>query len=330
MALNGANGATKEDMKDALELTGLTDEEINTSYNSLMNLLRSLDSNVIFDLANSVWIENNFNVLDSYKQTCIDYFEAKISNLDFSSPNAADIINAWIAQKTNNKINDIVESPIDRGVVMFLINTIYFMADWTIQFDPQDTEDMPFYHTDGSSIDVKMMSVKDDFKNFSGTNYKAVELPYSSGFFTMTIILPDSDVNIDEFIGGFGSDNMDQIINGLSEPEEISVKIPKLKFRYKLRMNDVLKAMGMNSAFDGSADFSRISTPPLWITDVLHEGFVDVNEEGTEAAAVTVISFGRGGGNVFNANRPYMFVIRETKSNTILFIGKVTSPHIDP
>ncbi|MCP4726465.1 MAG: serpin family protein [bacterium] len=330
MALNGADGTTKEEMMNAMEIAGLTDEEINTSFNSLMNLLRSLDSNVTFGLANSVWIRTDFSVLESYKQACIDYFEADITTMNFNAPDAADIINAWIADKTNDKITDIIEAPIDPAAVMILVNAIYFMADWTIQFDPEDTEDLPFYHTDGSSIDVKMMSVKDDFRNFSGTNYKAVELPYSSGLFTMTILLPDTDVNIDEFIGDFGPDDMDQLISGLSAPEETSVMIPKLKFRYKLLMNDVLKAMGMNSAFDAGADFSRISDFVPWIGEVIHEGFVDVNEEGTEAAAVTVITFERGvSGNTFIANRPYMFVIRETESNTILFMGKITSPKID-
>ncbi len=329
MALNGAVGQTKAEMLETMELSGLTDEEINTAYNSLMELLMSLDENVKMDLANSVWIRNDFPVLDSYKKVCGDYFDAAITTMDFSAPNAADIINGWIADKTNDKITDIIEPPIDPAIVMILVNAIYFMADWSIQFDPEDTDDQTFYHSDGSSKTVKMMNIKEDFKFYNRKDYRALELPYSKDLYTMTLVVPEQNINIDEFIADFTSDDMDQLITHLTEPEEITVTIPKLKYRYKLRMNDVLLAMGMNQAFHPGADFSRLSNSGSWIGDVIHEGFVDVNEEGTEAAAATVITFERSISNVFTADRPYIFIIRETKSNTILFMGKVVSPQID-
>jgi serpin B len=261
---------------------------------------------------------------------CQQYFGAKVAGLDFSDPKAKDIINAWVDENTNGKIKKIVEriSPLN---VMFLINAIYFKGTWTYQFDESGTYDDQFYLPDNSTTQCKMMAQKEEYPYFDTDQFQAIDLPYGDGLYSMIIILPKQNTGIDDVIHSMDQatwNNWDKKF----EKQEGNIFLPRFKLEYEIKLNDVLKLLGMEIAFSGSADFTRMFKPGgLFIDEVNHKTFVEVNEEGTEAAAVTSVGIsmesGSGSEGFFmHVNRPFVFVIRENHSGTILFIGKIVDP----
>ncbi len=334
MTYNGADGTTKEAMEKTLELSGLTIEEINESYQNLINLLTQLDPKVQFDIANSIWYCNIWTPKEEFLDLCAQYFYAQVTGMNFSAFDAADIINAWVDENTNGRIKEIVEKPIDDDIVMFLINAIYFKAAWTYQFDKELTTDDKFYLEDGSAVNCRMMEQRAIYDYYLDDDFVAVDLPYGDGKFSMTIFLPNGDKDVDDLIERLNQENYDAWIGSLSTPEDsFDVYIPKFKLEYGLELDDALKALGMRIAFSYSADFSKMySGGGVWISKVIHKTFVEVNEEGTEAAAAISVpiwcSLPPGLGS-FKVNRPFVFVIRESDSGTILFIGKIVNPSLD-
>jgi len=331
MTLNGANGTTREAMINTLELAGLTDQQINESYQSLMELLVGLDPKVKFQIANSIWYRNDHVFEELFFNQCKQYFDAEVAGLDFSDPTSKDIINAWVDENTNGKIKEIVKR-INPNNVMFLINAIYFKGMWTYQFDESGTYDDQFYLPDNSTVPCKMMAQKEEYPYFANDQFQAVDLPYGDGLYSMVIILPNLNVNIDDLIITMDQSAWNEWLSKF-EKQEGNIFLPRFKLEYKIKLNDVLKALGMEIAFsDLYADFTRMYRPGgLYIDEVNHKTFVEVNEEGTEAAAVTsvVISERSGGGLegfVMHINRPFIFAIRENHSGTILFVGKIVDP----
>jgi len=330
MTYNGAAGTTLEAMHETLEYGDLTIQEVNESYRSLIELLTELDPKVIFDIANSIWYREGFTVENDFLTTNRDYFDAIVEALDFNRSDAADIINAWVDENTNGKIDKIVDSPIDPLTVMFLINAIYFKGTWTYEFDEENTTDDVFYLSDGSEKECKMMSHQCNHNYFENEQIQAIDLPYGDADFSMTILLPKPEVNIDSLIAQMNNETWNSWLGSFSE-QEVNFYLPKFKLEYEISLNDVLSALGMSIAFDqGQADFTNInSNGGLFISNVKHKTFVKVNEEGTEAAAVTSVEIGRtsiGSGITMNINRPFIFAIHEQRSGTILFIGKIVEP----
>ncbi len=334
MTLNGADGQTYDAMRETLELAGLTEDEINQSYQSLIALLTNLDPEVVFQIANSIWYRDTFPIRQSFVDVNRQYFSAEVQGLDFDDPGAADIINAWVHEKTNGKIDEIVDKPIDWNTVMFLINAIYFKGDWTYQFDPNDTEDEDFTLLDGTTKQVPMMFMQDvSLPYFENEDFQAVDLAYGDSLFSMTIILPHDGTDIDSIIEGLNTNQWEEWIGQFHHTSLESFGMPKFKLEYEIKLNDVLKALGMEVAFDQNlADFSRMYHneqvgPNLFISKVKHKTFIEVNEEGTEAAAVTSVEMAYTSiGPYMIVNRPFIFAIRERFSGTILFIGKIVDP----
>ncbi len=332
MTYNGAAGTTQEAMQETLELQGLTIDEVNESYRSLIELLRGLDPSVEFLLANSIWYRDVFPVLQDFIDVNRDYFDAEVTPLDFSDPSAAPTINQWVNDKTNGRITEIVDDPIPIFVVMYLINAIYFKGDWTVQFDPELTADRSFYLADGGTKLVPMMTYPEPIavRQFADGGATAIDLPYGGKAFSMTIVMPPyGGGTIEALIGSLDAERWAEIIDGLSSAES-NVVMPKFTLEYDIELNDVLKALGMEIAFDElNADFSNMYPPPLqvFISKVKHKTFVDVNEEGTEAAAVTSVEIGLTSlPPTVYVDRPFVFAIRERFSGTILFVGRIMDP----
>ena len=330
MTLNGADGTTFEAMQSTLELAGMSQDQINESYRSLIELLSQLDPKVNFSLANSIWYRQEFPVEQEFINLNQTYFDAAVRKLDFSSPDAVRIINDWVDEKTNGKIDKIVEQITD-DMVMFLINAIYFKGTWTYEFEKDKTKDDLFTIPAGSTVPVKMMVQEGDFSYLENSEFQAIDLPYGDGDFSMLVILPGPGKTTDSIIGQMNDTKWNEWIGGLEERSG-KLEMPRFTLEYRLTLNEVLKALGMGIAFEpGRADFGKInSDAELFISSVLHKTFVDVNEEGTEAAAVTsvtvsVTSIG-GGGFVMRLDRPFLFFIRENRSQTILFMGKIVEP----
>ena len=330
MTYNGADSTTLEAMHETLEYGDLNINEVNESYQSLIKLLTELDPKVIFDIANSIWYREGFSVENDFLNINQTYFNAVVRALDFNSDDAADIINAWVDENTKGKIKEIVGKPIDPLTVMFLINAIYFKGTWTYEFDEENTRDDTFFLPDGSEKECKMMSHKNDHNYFENEQFQAIDLPYGNAEFSMTIFLPKPGINIDSLIAQFSNDSWNSWISSFSS-QEVNLYLPKFKMEYEISLNNVLCALGMSIAFDpGRADFTKINSDGnLYISNVKHKTFVKVNEEGTEAAAVTSVEItltSIGSSITMHINRPFVFAIRENHSGTILFIGKIVEP----
>ncbi|MBU1064942.1 serpin family protein [bacterium] len=333
MTYNGANSTTLEAMHETLEYGDLTIQEVNESYQSLITLLTELDPKVIFDIANSIWYREGFPLENDFLTTNQTYFDAIVEDLDFNRSDAADIINTWVNENTNGKIKEIVAKPINPLTVMFLINAIYFKGSWTYEFDEENTSDDIFYLPDGSEKECKMMSHKCDHKYFENEHFQVIDLPYGDAGFSMTILLPKPEVNIDSLIAQMNNETWNSWLGSFSE-QEVNFYLPKFKIECEISLNDILSAHGMSIAFDPNlADFTNINKDGnLYISEVKHKTFVEVNEEGTEAAAVTSVEIGLtsiGSGITMRINRPFVFAIRENHSGTILFIGKIVKPEYE-
>jgi serpin B len=331
MVLNGAVGETREVIASTLDLSGMTMEQTNSSYKSLMEFLTGLDPEVIFEIANSNWIREGFPVKEEFLELNRIYFDAEARVLDFSDNSACDTINNWVNEKTHGKIPTIVEPPINPLMMLYLINAIYFKGTWTYEFDPEYTIDMNFYPYTGDLYLHPMMMQKSDLLYFNNNEIQAIELPYGDGYYSMIIILPAQEIDINSYVGSFNKEKWDNIIEGFFE-EEVNLTMPKFILECEYSLIKVLKALGMQLAFNcQEADFSNIAEGmELCITEVKHKTYVKVNEEGTEAAAVTSVGVGTTAlppeEIYMTINRPFLFVIRDIQSGSMLFMGKILAP----
>ncbi len=334
MTANGARGMTLEAMMNTLEFSGLTMGEMNSSYSSIIDLLTGLDPETVFSIANSIWYREGRIFKQEFFDTCATYFDAVVRALDFSDDAAVDTMNAWVEEKTNRKIDEVLEPPIPSDVVMYLINAIYFLGTWAYEFDPALTSEALFYLSDGSSVTCDMMQQPGDeeeteYRYYSNDEFQAIDLPYGDGWFSMIVLLPGVGVDIDSLIYEFTPENWDTWMASFEEKDG-RIYLPKFEIGYYLLMNDVLGSLGMGIAFDPeNADFTGMRDEgQLWISRVIHKTYVKVDEEGTEAAAVTVVEMTDSVSDSFTmrVDRPFIFAIREKHSGTVLFLGKIMNP----
>ncbi len=330
MTVNGANGETEQAMKSTLGFGGMDLKSVDETYRSLMGYLLQLDPDVIFRLANSIWYRKGFHFESSFFDITRKYFNAEVEGLNFSDPASVGIVNNWVDQNTKGKIKEILDR-IDPRDVMFLINAIYFKGIWTYQFKKEATQDDDFYLPDGSKITVKMMNQAGDFNYFETDQFQAIDLPYGNGAFSMTIFLPRRHFPLDSLIAQMNPDTWTDWM-GRFEMKKGGILLPKFTLRYQITLNRVLDALGMGIAFTDAADFTRMSkNGGLSLSYVKHKTFAKVDEEGTEAAAVTVVgvyatSVGPSEGFEMIVNRPFLCVIRERESDTLIFMGKIVHP----
>lgn len=333
MTYNGSDGTTKEAMEETLHLSGLSVDDINNSYKNLIEAMVSLDPKVILEIANSIWYRDDFYVEQEFLNLNKTYFNAEVAALDFGAAESLYTINNWVAENTNNKIKKIIDQ-IDPFDVMFLINAIYFKGMWTYQFDPEMTEDLPFHLQDGSVEDVPFMKMESDVMYYYDDLIEAIELPYGKGNYSMIIILPASGKTISDVLVQLTPESWESWLNNFYPRQGLEIHLPKFRFEYEKGLKEVLSALGMSIAFSpGEADFSKINSLfQLFISQVKHKTFIDVNEEGTEAAAVTAVTISLTSiqpPNIFEANQPFFFLIKENQSNAIIFSGKVAIPVIE-
>lgn len=335
MTLNGAAGETEQAMIDTLQLQGITTDSINSSYYQLLQTLQTSDPKVTLTTANSLWAREGVPFKQDFQQRNSQFFNAEISTLDFADPNSLIAINQWVNTNTNGKIKKILNE-IESNAVLFLINAIYFKGTWQTEFDPSATSDRDFHLVTGSTKQVPMMARKGDYAYYENhqENFQAMSLPYGDGQMSMYIFLPSSKSNLNTFLESLNTENWENWISQLRE-QEVMVYIPKFKMEYGTKeLNDALTSLGMGVAFDDdNADFSRMASLDdiggnLYIEKVAHKTFIEVNEEGSEAAAATSVGIGIRSilRTVFNADRPFFFAIRDNETKTILFMGTVVDP----
>jgi serpin B len=252
MTYNGTNGETKEAMENTLELQGLSVEEINESYKTLIDELTTIDPKVTLNIPNSIWYRNTFDVLQGFININQNYFYAKVIPLDFDDPASVGIINNWVAENTNQKIPEIIDS-IDLAAVMFLINAVYFNGTWVYEFDEQHTEPETFYLSNGTTKQVEMMQQEATLSYATNDLFEAVDLYYGSGNFSMVILLPKETNTPDDIIEQLNTENWTNWMSGFSE-KNIQLLLPKFKLEYGKRLNDALTSLGMGVAFNSISD----------------------------------------------------------------------------
>lgn len=328
MTMNGAGGATFDAMRSALGFGTLTQEQINTAYRDLIDLLSGLDPNVRLEIANAVWANEDVPFREAFLEAVTGSFGARAESLSFADPETPVAINEWAAEHTNGRIEQIVDV-LDPSLVMLLVNAVYFEGAWTTQFDPADTRPGAFLREDGSEVEVDMMSAGNmEVLRARGASYTAVELPYGDEAFAMVIVLPDVGVGVREVLAGLDADEWAAILEAL-EPDRLNLlSIPKFTLSFDAYLNDALKTMGMERAFGPDADFSRMSPlgQQMCIDFVRQKALIEVDEQGTRAAAATSAGVGIVSFNGFVADRPFVFVIRERRSGAVLFVGLVGDP----
>ncbi len=334
MTMNGAEGTTFDEMRSALGFGPRSYQELNTAYQSLIALLRDLDPGVEFKIANAIYydvVDIGAAIEPTFLSESHEYFDAEVKGLDFRRPETVDTVNAWAAQQTNGRIPKIIDQ-IQAQIVMLLMNAIYFKGDWRAAFKESETSDQPFHALRGSDVSVRMMRREGGFRSGRISNATVAELPYGGDAFVMTILLPDEGVNINTFVAGLNATSWQQSTANLHDAEA-DLYVPKFRLAWEDTLNDELKALGMRQAFrENEARFTRISRSmgdKLYIDFVKQKAFVDVNEVGTEAAAVTVVGIGVTSAPVpVRMDRPFVFAIRERLSGSVLFLGKIVEPKI--
>jgi serine protease inhibitor len=328
MTYNGAGGETEKAMRNVLCYGSLENFQINYGYLFLNDNMKNTKLSVIINIKNSIWHDSKFLVRPEFTNVIANKFFADIMPVDFGKPSTCDSINDWIEDKTHGKIANMLDCPIDRDVVMYLINTIFFKGTWAVEFDEKKTRPGAFVTDDSSKVECLMMNQKSDFAYMKRDKFEVIDLPYGESGYSMAIFLPSQSCSVDDLLAEFNDKNWNTWLPKIDNKSELLLSLPKFKVKYSNDFVPALARLGMGIAFSSSADFSGI-TPGggIFINRVLHNTFVQVDEQGTEAAAATIVEMKLGGRpRHMNINRPFIFVIHDDNSGAILFMGKIENP----
>lgn len=330
MTRNGAKGLTKDEMNHVLAFDETEGDDLNAYQKKLVDALKKADKKLTLDIANSIWYRNDVNVEPDFIQINQDYFNAEVNALNFSDAQGAkQTINNWVNKQTKTKIPEIVDE-VTPDHVMFLINAVYFYGQWQNKFDAKDTRKEAFYPESGNKVEINMMHQEASLGYFSNDMFTMVEMPYGNGHFNMVALLPNEGKKVSDIVIAMDDDSWGTWMESLQN-QEVVLGFPKFKFEGEYELNDPLIRMGMPLAFSGSADFTGILTQGgIYISKVKHKTFIEVDEKGTEAAAVTSVEMEVTSAGPqkrqFTANKPFVFAITEKDTNTILFLGKLMMP----
>lgn len=326
MVMNGAANATLDSMRATLGFEGMPLADINAGYRGLIDLLMGLDRSTEMRIGNAVWFRAGMQADADFRQALETSFDAAVRGLDFGLPTAKDTMNLWAKAATNGRIPGIVEE-VGAEHVMFLLNAIYFKGQWREQFDPERTRPATFASSTGPQT-VRMMG-RDDMRVrlLHRPGVAIAELPYGNAAFAMTLVVPDHGGDIHTLIDSLTPERWDEWMSAM-DSTRIRVELPRFRLEYTRALVGDLTALGMGVAFeDGLADFRNLfepNQPGPFITAVAHKTFLEVNEEGTEAAAVTSVGVGlTSAPPSFTVDRPFLLAIRERFSGTVLFLGKI-------
>jgi serine protease inhibitor len=332
MVFNGADGVTKEEMAKVLHSVGINAKDLNRANASLLSKLHSDSKAIQLKVANSIWLNEKYHFQKEFAKNNQDFFNAKIEEINIADTQSVKKINEWVEISTNGKIKEMVQSPLDPNLVTMLLNAIYFKGNWTYPFDKQLTEKRDFHMEDGTRKKVPFMMLNRELAYMENESFQAVSLPYSKGEMSMTVFLPREMVSRNTFVQLLSDDNWKKWGTTFYEKKG-TVLLPKFQLEYEVLLNDTLKDLGMKTAFEGGANFSKMieENESLSISRVKQKTFIEVNEKGTEAAAVTSVEVVKESASVeapfyMEMNRPFYFVISDHETGAILFLGAVANP----
>ena len=327
MAMNGANGQTFDEMRSALRFGTASLASIDSGYNSLIKLLGSLDPSTTMAIANGVFYKNGIPFNQSFLNDAAKWFDAEVKPQNFDDKAATlSAVNGWASGKTNGKIPKLLDD-YDSRMVMFLLNAIYFKGSWRERFDPAQTNDATFHGADGDQ--TRPLMHRQGHMSYAETNaFQAVDLPYGDSAFTMTVILPKPGNSVDSVAASLTADSWYSLAEGYDN-RLVDFWLPKVNLSWKRALIPDMQALGMRLAFTDAADFSRMTTNfPVEISLLQQNTFVAIDEQGTEAAAVTIVGVMPTSAPVvvtMRVDHPFIFVIRERLSGTVLFMGKIVT-----
>jgi len=331
MALNGAAGKTAEEMAGVLGVSEVTLDELNRSMADLETALENADSAVALTVANSLWSRKGFELRPDFLRKNTEFYRAETASLDFSDPGAPGVINGWVNKSTRGLIDKIVDS-VSRETMLYLINAIYFKGRWQAEFDPSLTQDGVFHPAGGGEKQVPMMNQFGSFRYGEDPALQVVRLPYGGGRMAMYVFLPRTADGLGDLLRALDERSLGEWAGKLRSRAG-DVSIPRFKIAYECALKPALQTIGMRTAFTGGeADFSNMAEGDLYISEVKHKAVVDVNEEGTEAAAVTSVEIKATSVEApmdrfaFVADRPFFFVIRDDATGALLFMGTLYDP----
>ena len=332
MLYNGTSPDARTEMAIALGMKNFSDTEINEYYQTMSKALLKIDPLTTLSIANSIWSEKNFQVKQSFIDINKKYFDAEVQSLDFGLKSTLDAINKWCAKKTNNKIDKILDE-IPGDAVMYLINAVYFKSKWQSPFDKKNTTNEEFTTESGARKSVAMMNQTTTLPYYSDEMMQCVEMPYGNQAFSMVVILPAGSKTIDEVVSYLDNNVWNMVLDGLRE-RNVYVKLPRFKQEYEISLVNAVESLGMYLIFQDGGNLNGIADDPrLCVSKIKHKTFVEVNEEGTEAAAVTAVeigptSVGPSTSVLFFANRPFIYLIKEKSTGAVLFIGRMDKPQM--
>ncbi|MBQ3770843.1 MAG: serpin family protein [Bacteroidaceae bacterium] len=332
MVASGAEGETRNELNKFLGFEKMSQDDVNGAFKALNSWLPICDRRTTLNIANSMWFDEGFPVLDSYKKTNSNYFDAETKVVDLQTEKTMNDINSWCSKNTRGCIPKILDEPFDGDCVMALINALYFKGQWAIKFDKSKTSKKTFTSANGAESLVDMMYMNGKaFLYAAADNYSIAEFPYGNGEFCMDVILPDEGVALDDCLKKLTYSEFNKLLTRRSS-EELVLSMPRMELKYDIELNKVLEDLGVKRIFASEeAELNGISShSDLYVSLVKQFSYIKVDEEGTEAAAVTeaVIKVDSAGPDVstpieFNMNRPFAYIIRDTQTGTILFMGKV-------
>ena len=333
MVYNGADGETKAEIANALHLDSIDENVLNMANASLVTKLYKDTNKINLQVANSIWLNENYHFKEIFSKSNQDYYNAKIETIDIFDNKSAHLINQWVKESTNDKIDEIVEDPLDENLLAFLINAIYFKGQWTYEFDQKQTEEGHFHLRDGTMKDVSFMTLEEDLYYMETEDFQAVKLPYGDGEMSMNIFLPHENSSLHQFLELLTPDNWERWTTKFSKKEG-TIVFPKFKLEYEASLKSALMNLGMEDAFDGQhADFSKMieEDDQIYISDIKQKTFIDINEEGTEAAAATSVEMKLTSAPVdgpfyMKVNRPFLFTIVDEETGAMIFMGSIANP----
>ena len=331
IACNRARGQTKTEMQQVLGTTGLAAEALNVANKECDRAINSQGTNIVLTAANAIWYRKGTRVKPAFISCNQQFFGATVDALDFDDPRSVGIMNTWASEKTHGKISGIADGLINPLTELVLANAVYFKGKWEVPFEVKNTKDRAFHLRAGRQKEVPMMEQTRRFDYRRGTGYQAVRLPYQGWTLATYVFLPDVGSSPEKLIGIMNGDTWQRVTEPGFERREGTVVWPRFKLEYGVELKDPLKALGMRAAFD-KADLSGISDRPLSISAVRQRAFVEVNEEGTEAAAATGLTIQSSSASTppkpfqMIVERPFLFLIEDQQTRTILFMGVVYDP----
>ena len=336
LAQQGAAGATAREMAEALRLRP-DSSEIREAYAGLMESLNQRQSEGPFKLhiANALWVQQGYGIKDSFTKTAQGYFQAQAEEVDFQEKAKAAVerINEWVASKTADKIEKLIpEGAVDKFTRLILTNAVYFKGTWQSQFKEKATKAQDFHALDGTTFKVPTMRQTGAFKYAETEDLQALELPYKKCGLAMLVILPKKKAGLSHLETKLDHAALESLMGDLKH-KRVRLALPRFKMETKYTLNKPMQSLGMKLAFaPGAADFSGITeNEKLYIRTAIHKAYIDVDEEGTEAAAATGIVMRTTSAHIdpptpFIADHPFMFMIRDTRTGVILFMGRILDP----